>query len=117
MKRMEENAISYYTIKKEDMKNITPEGAGIYTYTASTKFIEVLHDFKCALRVDWTEIAPSIAPIIGSHFSILYPVNKVPISDEGDIAYAYYGGSSNNKQVNPAFFEINGAYKISWELS
>lgn len=116
MKRMTENAISYYTVTANDMKNITTDGSGVFTYTPSQEFIEVLHDFKCALRVDWTEVAESISNIIGASFTVLYPMNIVYITDEGDAAYAYSGGVANNKQVNPAFFEIDGKYKISWDL-
>ena len=114
MKRMTENAISYFTVTKDDIKNITAQSPELFKYTPSQEFIEVLHDFKAVLRVDWYEVAENIAHIIGAQLSILYPVNKVFITDEGDIAYSYSASTIGAKQVNPAFYELNGEYFISW---
>lgn len=119
MKRMAENAISYYNVTANDMKNITTDGpgTGTFTYTPSAEFIEAIHDFKCVLRVNWIEVAESISRLIGAEFTVLYPMNKVYITDEGDVAYSYSGGiANNNKQVNPTFFELNGKYKIAWDI-
>ena len=116
MKRMTENAMSYYTVTPDDIKNIVVQGTptdGLFKYTPSAKFIEVLHDFKSILRIDWSKIAPNIWHIIGAPFSMLYPVNKVGITDEGNVAYAYSAASAN-KKVNPSFFELDGEYFISW---
>lgn len=116
MKRMTENPIGYYTITKDDIKNITVHGTpsdGLFKYTPSPEFLDALHDFKAVLRVNWSEIAPNIWHTIGAPYSILYPVNIVTITDEGDVAYAYSAGSTT-KPVNPAFFELNGEYFISW---
>ena len=117
MKRMTENAISYYDVKPEDIQNIVSPGQGpdLYEYTPSTEFLEVLHDFKAVLRVDWMQIAEDIAHVIGAPFSVLYPVGKAFIAD-GNIAYAYSGGQMT-KTVNPAFFELGGKYYINWKLS
>lgn len=117
MKRMAENAISYYTLTPDDIKNITAQGQGLFKYTPSTEFIRVLHDFKAVLRVDWTQVSADIWHILGAPFTVLYPVNKVTITDEGDLAYAYSGGSVGTKQVNPAFYESNGEYFISWNFN
>ena len=116
MKRMTENAISYYTVTPNDIKNIVSSGtsAGLFTYTPSQEFIEVIHDFKAVLRVDWMKIAENISHIIGAPFSVLYPVNKAFITDEGDIAYSYSAGSVDTKTVNPSFFELDGKYYIQW---
>ena len=114
MKRMTENPINYYTVTANDIKNITAKSSSTFTYTPSEEFIEVLKDFKAVLRVDWTEVAESISNIIGSKLSVLYPVNKITITDEGDVAYAYSAGTANNKAVNPAFYEIDGKYYIEW---
>lgn len=118
MKRMTENAISYYTVKADDIKNIKPvEGStDMFTYTPSTEFLEVLHDFKSVLRIDWYEVNEPISHKIGARFSILYPINKVLISD-GEVSYAYSAGSTGTKQVNPAFFDIQGQYFINWNLA
>ena len=114
MKRMIENAINYYTVTANDIKNIIPkgQGQGLYKYTPSAEFLEVLHDFKAVLRIDWMEVAENISHIIGASFSVLYPVNKAFIGD-GQIAYSYSAGSAT-KQVNPSFFELDGEYLISW---
>ena len=114
MKRMTENAISYYTVTPDDIKDITQSEPGLFKYTPSTKFIEVIHDFKSILRVDWSEVAPNIWHIIGAPFSILYPMNKATITDEGDIAYTYSAGSTT-KKIDPGFYEMNGQYFISWQ--
>ena len=115
MKRMTENAISYYTVTKDDIKNITPVETNVeFKYTPSEEFIEVLHNFKSVLRVDWNEVAPYIAQSIGASFSILYPVGKT--TNIGDAGYAYFGGNLA-KPINPIFFEINGEYHIDWDLS
>ena len=113
MKRMTENAISYYTVTPKDIKNIVAQGEGLYKYTPSTEFLEVIHDFKAALRVDWMQVAENIAHIIGASFSVLYPVNKTFIGDNGEIAYSY-SANETNKQVNPSFFELDGEHFISW---
>ena len=114
MKRMTENAINYYTVTPDDIKNITKSSQGLFQYTPSPEFIEVIHDFKSILRVDWRKIDQNIWHAIGAPFSILYPINKVTITDEGDIAYAYSAGSTT-KKVNPAFFDMDGQYFISWD--
>ena len=117
MKRMTENPISYYTVEPDDIKDIISTGTGTFQYIPSAKFIEVLHDFKAVLRVDWTQVAENIWHILGAPFSVLYPVNKVTITDEGDIGYAYSAGSVGTKQVNPAFYEMNGQYFINWNFN
>lgn len=114
MKRMTENAIGYYTVTKDDIKNITSQSPTLFKYTPSPEFIEAVHNFKSVLRVDWYDVAENIAHAIGSPLSVLYPVNKVFITDEGDIAYSYSASSIDTKQINPSFYEINGEYFISW---
>ena len=111
MKRMTENPINYYTVKPDDIKDIVAQGTDLFTYTPSPEFLEVLHDFKAVLRVDWMKVAENIAHIIGAPFSVLYPVGKAFITD-GNIAYAYSGGQMT-KTVNPAFFELDGTYYIN----
>lgn len=114
MKRMTENAISYYTVTPNDIKNMVAQGGGMFSYTPSPEFIEVLHDFKSVLRVDWMQVSADISRKIGAKLSVLYPVNIVSIAD-GNVSYAYSAGSSNNKQINPSFFELEGQYFILWE--
>lgn len=118
MKRMTENAISYYTVKADDIKNVTPttETGDMYTYTPSTEFLEVLQDFKSALRIDWYEVNEPISHIIGARFSVLYPIGKPFLGDGDTIGYAYSGGQMT-KMVNPVFFELDGNYYINWKLS
>lgn len=119
MKRMTENAISYYPVKPEDIKNITVQGTptdGLFTYTPSAEFIEVLHDFKAVLLVDWMQVAEPISHKIGARFSVLYPVGKPFLDDQGNTGYAYFGGQMT-KMVNPAFFELDGKYYIQWNLA
>lgn len=113
MKRMTENAISYYTVTPNDIKNMVSQGEGLFSYTPSPEFIEVLNDFKAVLRVDWTKVADNIAHKIGASYSVLYPVNKVLLGD-GKISYSYSAGSTGTKQVNPSFFELEGQYFINW---
>lgn len=116
MKRMTENAIGYYTVKPEDIKNLTavPESGGMYTYTPSAEFIEVLHDFKAVLLLDWMKVAEPISHKIGAGFSVLYPVGKPFAGGAENLGYAYFGGQMT-KMVNPTFFELNGNYYIQWE--
>lgn len=116
MKRMTENAISYYTVTADDIKNITAQGQELFEYTPSAEFIEVLHDFKSVLRIDWYEVCEPISHKIGARFSILYPVGKPFLDDQGNIGYAYFGGQMT-KMVNPAFFELDGKYYINWNLA
>ena len=111
MKRMTENAISYYDVKPEDITNIVAQGEGLFEYTPSQEFLEVLHDFKAVLRVDWMQVAENIAHTIGAQFSVLYPIGKAFIT-AGSIAYAYSGGQMT-KTVNPSFFELDGKYYIN----
>lgn len=113
MKRMTENAISYYTVTPNDIKNILAQGEGLFKYTPSPEFIEVIHDFKSVLIVDWMKIAENISHIIGAPLSILYPIGKSFLTDEGDLGYAYFGGQMT-KMVNPTFFELEGTYYIQW---
>lgn len=117
MKRMTENAISYYTVTADDIKNITVEAANLFKYTPSQEFLDVLHEFKAVLIVDWSEVAPNIWHLTGAKVSVLYPVNKVTVTDEDDLAYSYYAGLVDNKQMNPSFIDINGEYKINWNLT
>ena len=116
MKRMAENAISYYTVKADDLKLITSQGNDLFTYIPSPEFIEVIHDFKSALRIDWTEVAENISHLIGARFSVLYPIGRPVLTDEGDMGYAYSGGTMF-KAVNPVFFEMDGKYYIKWKLT
>lgn len=119
MKRMTENAINYYTVKANDIKDVTssPSQPGeLYEYTPSTEFLEVLHDFKSALRIDWYEVNEPISHIIGARFSVLYPVGRPFLTDAGDLGYAYFGGQMT-KPVNPVFFELDGKYYINWKLT
>ena len=119
MKRMTENAISYYTVKADDLKNVTPSSSQpgeLFEYTPSPEFLEVLHDFKSALRMDWYEVYENISHLIGARFSVLYPVGRPFLTDEGDMGYAYSGGTMT-KAVNPVFFELDGKYYIKWKLT
>ena len=119
MKRMAENAISYYTVKADDLKDVTssPSQSGdLYEYTPSAEFLEVLHDFKSALRIDWYEVNEPISHLIGARFSVLYPIGRPVLTDEGDMGYAYSGGTMF-KAVNPVFFEMDGKYYIKWKLT
>lgn len=118
MKRMTENAISYYTVKADDIKNVTPSpsaAGGMFTYEPSPEFLEVLHTFKSALVIDWYEVNEPISHKIGAPFSILYPIAKPFLTDGGDTGYAYSGGTLV-KPVNPVFFELDGKYFINWKL-
>lgn len=119
MKRMTENAISYFTVTKNDIKNITPSSSlpgELFEYTPSAEFLEVLHDFKSVLRIDWYEVNEPISHKIGARFSVLYPVGKPFLDDQGNTGYAYFGGQMT-KMVNPAFFELDGKYYIQWNLA
>ena len=116
---MTENAINYYTVKAEDLKKVTsaPSQPGdLYEYTPSAEFLEVLHDFKSALRIDWYEVNEPISHLIGARFSVLYPIGRPVLTDEGDMGYAYSGGTMF-KAVNPVFFEMDGKYYIKWKLT
>ena len=118
MKRMTENAISYYTVKKDDITNITPTPTStgdMFYYTPSPEFLEVVRDFKSALRIDWYEVNEPISHKIGACFSILYPIAKPFLTDEGDTGYAYSGGTLT-KPVNPVFFELDGKFYVNWNL-
>ena len=119
MKRMTENPISFYTVKAEDIKNITPvdpSSKELYTYTPSPEFLEVLKDFKSALIIDWYVVNEPISHIIGAQVSVIYPIGRPFLTDEGDAGYAYSGGQMT-KMVNPVFFELNGQYYINWNLN
>ena len=119
MKRMTENAISYYTVTPDDIKNITPVAGSVtemFTYTPSQKFLKVIRDFKSALIIDWYEVEESISHIIGAQVSIIYPIGRPFITDEGNLGYAYSGGQMV-KPVNPVFFELDGQYYINWKLN
>ena len=119
MKRMTENAISYYTVKPEDIKNVTqvdPSSKELFSYTPSPEFIEVLKDFKSALIIDWYEVNEPISHIIGARVSIIYPIGKPFLGDAGTLGYAYSGGQMT-KQVNPVFFELDGQHLINWNLN
>ena len=114
MKRMTDNPISFYTVKKDDLKNIVPQGQGLFDYTPSPEFLEVLKDFKSALRVDWSTIAPTLAT--GAPFSVLYPTSTPYILDEnGPIGYAYYGDTFN-KVIKMTFFYLNGKYSFNLKI-
>ena len=116
MKRMIENAINYYTVKADDIKDVTPSSSQpgeLFEYTPSTEFLEVLNDFKSALRIDWYEVNESISHLIGARFSVLYPVGRPFLTDASVLGYAYFGGQMA-KPVNPVFFELDGKYYISW---
>lgn len=118
MKRMTENPMGYYNVKADDIKNVTPtpQSTGdMFTYDPSPEFIEVLHDFKSALIIDWYEVNEPISHKIGAKFSILYPIAKPFLTDEGDTGYAYSGGTLT-KPVNPVFFELDGKHYINWNL-
>ena len=119
MKRMTENAINYYTVKADDIKNVTPTPSStgdMFTYTPSPEFLEVLHEFKSVLRINWYEVNEPISHNIGAPFSILYPIARPFLTDEGDIGYAYSGGTLT-RPVNPVFFELDGKYYINWKLN
>lgn len=118
MKRMTENPIGYYTVKPDDIKNVTPTPTStgdMFTYDPSPEFIEVLRDFKLALRVDWMKVNEPISHKIGATFSILYPIAEPFLTDEGDTGYAYSGGTLT-KPVNPVFFELDGKHYLNWNL-
>ena len=119
MKRMIENAINYYTVKADDIKDVTPSSSQpgeLFEYTPSTEFLEVLNDFKSALRIDWYEVNESISHLIGARFSVLYPVSRPFLTDASVLGYAYFGGQMA-KPVNPVFFELDGKYYINWKLT
>ena len=119
MKRMIENAINYYTVKADDIKDVTPSSSQpgeLFEYTPSTEFLEVLNDFKSALRIDWYEVNESISHLIGARFSVLYPVGRPFLTDASVLGYAYFGGQMA-KPVNPVFFELDGKYYINWKLT
>ena len=119
MKRMTENAINYYTVKADDLKDVLPSSSQpneLFEYTPSTEFLEVLHDFKSALRIDWYEVNESISHLIGARFSVLYPVGRPFLTDASNLGYAYFGGQMT-KPVNPVFFELDGKYYINWKLT
>lgn len=115
MKRMTENPIGYYTVKADDIKNVVPSDTslGLYTYTPSPEFLEVLNEFKSALRIDWMKVNEPISHKIGAPFSILYPIGKPFLMDGGYTGYTYSGGQMT-KMVNPTFFELDGTYYIQW---
>lgn len=116
MKRMTENAISYYTIKPDDIVDITVEEPGIFSYTPSAEFIEVVRDFKSVLRTDWTQIGGDMSSSIGSKFSILYPINKITVQyGTAVLGYNYSAGTIGNKKINPVFFDKDGKYFIAFQ--
>ena len=117
MKRMTDNPISFYTVKANDIKNITPSSTSneLYTYTPSPEFLEVLKDFKSALIIDWYEVYEPISHIIGARVSVIYPIGRPFIGDAATLGYAYSGGQMV-KPVNPVFLELDGTYYINWNL-
>ena len=119
MKRMTENPIEYYTVKADDLKNIAPvdpSSKEMFTYTPSAEFIEVLHNFKSALIIDWYEVNEPISHIIGARVSILYPIGRPFVGGASNLGYAYSGGQMT-KPVNPTFFELDGQYFINWNIN
>ena len=119
MKRMTDNPISFYTVKKDDIKNITqvdPSSKELFTYTPSPEFLEVLKDFKSALIIDWYEVHEPISHIIGARVSVIYPIGRPFIGDAATLGYAYSGGQMT-KLVNPVFLELDGKYYINWNLN
>ena len=116
MKRMTENPMGYYTVETDDISGITPVSAEekIFSYTPSQKFLDVLHEFKSALRVDWTEIYKPFVQLDGTSFTVLYPVNKMVEGYGGNIGYRYFGGRDTVGFIGPTFYESDGVYYIGF---
>ena len=116
MKRMTENAISYYNIKPEDITNIINTGVvdnPTFKYTPSTEFIEVLKEFKAVLRANWEAILPAMIEVFGTKLSMLYPTNieSSPDTDDG-VSYWYDSSAVGANTIRPAFYKQNGTYYI-----
>jgi len=116
MKRMTDNPMNYYTVKAEDLTNIDPqdETLTLFTYTPSPEFIEVIHNFESALRIDWVEVYKPFAHQAGTRFTVLYPINKPFLDDEGDVGYAYFGDKIDNRAIRVWFYDIDGTYFLKF---
>ena len=118
MKRMTENAISYYNIKAEDMTNILPEQSPdgiVFSYTPSNEFLEVLKEFKDVLRADWEIIYPDMIASFGTKLSMLYPENieDLPATDD-KVGYSYDASTVRGKSIKPTFYKQGGVYYIEF---
>lgn len=118
MKRMTENPIGYYTIKKEDMTNFKgvddPAVVG-FSYTPSDKFLEVLKEFKDVLIADWRIINPAMINSYETYVSILYPTNiaDLPAADD-KIGYLYNADHVTNLNIRPMFYKQGGKYIVEF---
>lgn len=118
MKRMTENAISYYTVKKEDMTNFIPvdnPDALTFSYTPSNEFLEVLKEFKDVIRTDWAVIYPTVIGALKTKLSILYPENieDLPSSDD-KVGYCYDASTVLGNSIKPRFYKKGGVYYIEF---
>ena len=118
MKRMTANPISYYTIKKEDMKNFTPvedPNEIAFSYTPSEEFLEVLKEFKDVLIADWSIIYPEMITSYRTRLSVLYPSNieDLPATDD-KVGYRYNADTVNGYAVKPTFTKQGGIYYIKF---
>lgn len=118
MKRMTENAISYYTIKKEDMTDLIPvenPDAVAFTYTPSNEFLEVLKEFKDVLRADWEVIYPDMITSFRTRLSMLYPENieDLPATDD-KVGYSYDSSTVRGNSLKPKFYKQGGLYYIEF---
>lgn len=118
MKRMTENPIGYYTIKKEDMTNIKPiddPGRVAFSYTPSDKFLEVLKEFKDVLIADWQVIFPTMVDDSKSRLSILYPTNIADVPETDDkVGYLYNADHVINIKIRPMFYKQGGVYTVEF---
>lgn len=118
MKRMTENPIGYYTIKKEDMTNFRPiddPGRVAFSYTPSDKFLEVLKEFKDVLIADWRIINPTLVTDAKTLLSILYPTNIADLTEADDkVGYLYNADHVNNVRIRPIFYKQGGVYTIEF---
>jgi len=114
MKRMKDNPMNYYTVKAEDLIDIVPYEEGVFIYTPSPEFVEVIHNFESALRIDWFEVYESFAHQVGTRFTVLYPINKPFLNDDGDVGYAYFGDKIDSRAIRVWFYDVDGTYFIKF---
>ena len=120
MKRMTQNPIGYYTIEKEDMKNILPTESPddpIFTYIPSDKFLQVLKEFKDVLRADWQVILPDMVVSFGTRLSMLYPTNIEDLPEADDkVGYNYDSSTVRGNSLKPLFYKQGGRYYIQFKV-
>lgn len=118
MKRMTENPIGYYIVKKEDMTKFVPvddPGQVAFTYTPSDKFLEVLKEFKDVLIVDWRVINPPMINAYNTYLSVLYPTNVADLPEADDkVGYLYNADHVTNLNIRPMFYKQGGKYIIEF---